>query len=77
MFPTSVRYTGVSISFQVAAILSGFFPLAAGSLLMLGDQSPVWVCVVLVAIASVSTAMVFKLSESKGISLGRLDEKVV
>lgn len=66
MFSTTVRYTGVSVSFQVAATISGIFPVVATSLLTLGDQSPVWVSFFILVIALLSTLMVFRMRESKG-----------
>ncbi|WP_129839821.1 MFS transporter [Streptomyces sp. RFCAC02] len=40
MFGTGVRYTGLSVAYQVSAILGGLTPLIAGSLLTLGGGRP-------------------------------------
>ncbi|UXF67271.1 MFS transporter [Rhodococcus qingshengii] len=66
MFSTPVRYTGVSMSFQIAAIISGLFPVVATSLLVLGDGSPVWVAVLVLIIALLSTLIVSRIRESSG-----------
>ena len=66
MFSTPVRYTGVSMSFQIAAIISGLFPVVATSLLLLGDGSPVWVAVLVLIIALLSTLIVSRIRESSG-----------
>ena len=75
MFSTSVRYTGVSVSFQTAAIISGVFPVVATSLLALDDQNPIWVSVFILVIALLSALMAIKMRESKGMRLGIANEK--
>ncbi|WP_342660257.1 Fosfomycin resistance protein AbaF [Rhodococcus ruber] len=69
MFTTPVRYTGVSMSFQIGAIISGLFPVVATSLLVLGDQRPVWVAVLVLVIALLSTLIVTRIRESSGTRL--------
>lgn len=42
LFPSAVRYTGVSMAYQIASLIGGFGPLVA-SLLIAGGLSPLWV----------------------------------
>jgi MFS family permease len=42
LFPSAMRYTGVSMAYQVASLIGGFGPLFA-TLLIAGGLSPLWV----------------------------------
>jgi MHS family shikimate/dehydroshikimate transporter-like MFS transporter len=42
LFPSAMRYTGVSMAYQIASLIGGFGPLVA-SLLIAGGLSPLWV----------------------------------
>ncbi|MFC4377686.1 MFS transporter [Nocardia halotolerans] len=57
MFPTQVRYTGVSIAYQSAALIgAGFTPLIASSLLVAFDGSSVALSAIIVATAALTLA---------------------
>nr|WP_243749986.1 MFS transporter [Nocardia ignorata] len=57
MFPTGVRYTGVSIAYQTAALVgAGFTPLIASSLLVAFDGSSVALSGIIVVTAALSLA---------------------
>ena len=58
MFTTEVRYTGVSLSYQVANIIAGFTPLLAGSLLALagGGRNIGLICAFVAGIALLAAA---------------------
>jgi len=74
MFPTRMRYSGVSLGYQVTSIVAGSLaPIIATALL---QQFSSWVPVaVYVAIACAITAVaVITLRETKGVSLLAVDE---
>ena len=74
MFPTRMRYSGVSLGYQVTSIIAGSLaPIIATALL---QQFSSWVPVaVYVAIACAITAVaVITLRETKGISLLAVDQ---
>ncbi len=54
LFGPTVRYTGLSIAYQVSAILGGFTPLVAAALLRTGGGAPWLVAAALAAIALLS-----------------------
>jgi MHS family shikimate/dehydroshikimate transporter-like MFS transporter len=54
MFDTRVRYTGLSLAYQVSAILGGLTPLIASILMALGGGSPWYVAAYLIAVALLS-----------------------
>lgn len=54
MFDTNVRYTGLSLAYQISAILGGMTPLIASVLLSLGDGKPWYVASYLMATALLS-----------------------
>lgn len=54
-FPAAIRYSGISISVQLAGILGGgFAPMIATKLLALGDGNPTWVSVYLISMAVIA-----------------------
>jgi MFS transporter, MHS family, shikimate and dehydroshikimate transport protein len=55
LFPSAVRYTGVSLCYQVATLVGGFGPLVA-SLLFADGASPLWITGLLVVGMLVSLA---------------------
>jgi MFS transporter, MHS family, shikimate and dehydroshikimate transport protein len=55
MFGTNVRYSGLSLAYQVSAALGGFTPLIATSLLAWNDGKPWYVAIYLMIIAIIST----------------------
>ena len=54
LFGPTVRYTGLSIAYQVSAIIGGFTPLVAATLLQLGGGTPWYVAGALAGIALLS-----------------------
>jgi MHS family shikimate/dehydroshikimate transporter-like MFS transporter len=76
MFPTAIRYTGISASYQLATIVAGFAPLAAGSLLELagGGRNIGWVAGLVVVIALVAAVAVWSGRESTGSDLRQVED---
>jgi metabolite-proton symporter len=70
LFATNVRYTGVTIGYQVgAALAGGSAPFLATWMLGRYDNSPVPVALYVIACAAVSVACVSRLSETRGTRL--------
>ncbi|AWK84934.1 MFS transporter [Azospirillum thermophilum] len=59
MFDTNVRYTGLSVAYQVSAIVGGMTPLFAASLLALGDGNPRYVVAYLAGVSAISCVCVW------------------
>lgn len=74
MFPTRMRYSGVSLGYQVTSIVAGSLaPIIAATLLRdYGSSSPV--AVYLLLACCVTIFAVFMLRETRGISLLDVDE---
>ena len=75
MFPTRMRYSGVSLGYQVTSILAGSLaPIIATALL---QQYKSWVPVAIyIAIACTITAVtVLTLRETRGLSLREVDSE--
>jgi MFS family permease len=74
MFPTRMRYSGVSLGYQVTSIVAGSLaPLIAVKLLDIYDSS-VPVAIYLAAACAVTLVAVFYTRETRGIDLESLDE---
>lgn len=75
MFPTRMRYSGVSLGYQVTSIVAGSMaPIIAAALLRVtGSWIPVAGYVVFAAL--VTLVAVFFLRETKGLDLGSIDEQ--
>jgi MFS family permease len=74
MFPTRMRYSGVSLGYQVTAIFAGSLaPIIAVKLLEIYDSS-VPIAVYLAAACTVTLVAVVVSRETKGIDLKSLDE---
>jgi MFS family permease len=74
MFPTRMRYSGVSLGYQVTAIVAGSLaPIIAVKLLEIYDSS-VPIAVYLAAACTVTLVAVVVSRETKGIDLKSLDE---
>ncbi|WP_104180401.1 MFS transporter [Arthrobacter sp. B0490] len=75
LFPTAVRYSGISIGYQMASILlAGFMPALAGALVLWTGGTHF---VVLIIIVSTAVAM-FSISfakETKDVDLANIDQK--
>jgi MFS family permease len=66
-FDTGVRYTGVSIGYQFAAVLGGgLAPLIGVGLLALADGSPVFVAAYMAAACLASAVAVWSAKETRG-----------
>lgn len=76
MFPTAVRYTGISAAYQLATILAGFTPLVAGALLALagGGRHIGWVALLVLVVSLIALAAVRSGRESVGSSLHEAHE---
>lgn len=75
MFPTRMRYSGVSLGYQVTSIVAGSMaPIIAAALLRASGS---WVPVAgyIVFAALVTLVAVYFLRESKGVDLGDIDER--
>jgi MFS family permease len=74
MFPTRMRYSGVSLGYQVTSIVAGSLaPLIAVKLLdIYGSSVPV--AIYLAAACAVTLVAVFYTRETRGIDLESLDE---
>jgi len=65
LFPSSVRYSGVSVVWQFGAMIaSGPFTVIAAALLIAGDSSYVWVAVYVAAMILVSVFALTKMPET-------------
>lgn len=67
MFPTRIRYSGVSIAYQSAALIgAGFTPMIAASLLAAFDGSSVPLSVIIAATAALALGALALTAETKG-----------
>jgi MFS family permease len=74
MFPTRMRYSGVSLGYQVTSIVAGSLaPIIAASLLSRYDSS-VPIAIYLALACLVTGVAVIAVRETKGISLESIDE---
>jgi metabolite-proton symporter len=73
MFPTRMRYTGISIGYQVTSIFAGALaPIIAGSLLAAyGNATPI--TVYLLAAIAISAIALWKARETRGLDYATLD----
>ncbi len=73
MFPTRMRYSGVSLGYQVTSILAGSLaPIIATALLKVyGSWVPVAIYVLIACLVTAGT--VLTLTETKGVSLRKID----
>ncbi len=73
MFPTRMRYSGVSLGYQVTALVAGSWaPLIATALLRsYGTSQPIAIYVAGAAAVSLAAALVMR--ETKGVSLAAID----
>jgi MFS transporter, MHS family, shikimate and dehydroshikimate transport protein len=75
MFGTATRYTGVSMSYQLASLLAGLSPLVASSLVAaLGvSTGVVWIVTGAAAVAVGGAAAVWAMGDTAGSSLHDAD----
>lgn len=73
MFPTRMRYSGVSVGYQVTSIFAGSLAPVIGTALLSKYHSWVPVAIYLAAVAPITLLAVWALPETKGSSLHGLD----
>ncbi|MEU9805714.1 MFS transporter [Mycobacterium sp. NPDC050853] len=73
MFPTRMRYSGVSVGYQVTSIFAGSLAPVIGTALLSRYHSWVPVAIYLAAVAPITLIAVWALPETKGSSLHELD----
>ncbi|MGH3724881.1 MAG: MFS transporter [Mycobacterium sp.] len=73
MFPTRMRYSGVSVGYQVTSIFAGSLAPVIGTALLSKYHSWVPVAIYLAAVAPITLIAVWTLPETKGSSLRELD----
>jgi MFS family permease len=73
MFPTRMRYSGVSLGYQVTSILAGSLAPIIASALLQQYKSWVPVAIYLVVACAITLIAVVTLKETKGISLRDVD----
>ncbi|MUM19087.1 MHS family MFS transporter [Mycobacterium sp. CBMA271] len=73
MFPTRMRYSGVSVGYQVTSIFAGSLAPVIGAALLSRYHSWVPVAIYLAAVAPITLIAVWALPETKGSSLHELD----
>lgn len=76
-FPTRMRYTGVSLGYQVTSIFAGSVAPFISTSLLRSYESWVPVACYLAVAAVISTVAVSFLTETKGIDLADLDTRPV
>lgn len=73
MFPTRMRYSGVSLGYQVTSIFAGSLAPIIATAILSGTGSWVGIAIYLAAAAAVTLVAVISLRETKGISLYEID----
>ncbi|WP_375154303.1 MFS transporter [Nocardia cyriacigeorgica] len=72
MFPTHIRYTGVSIAYQTAALIgAGFTPLIASTMLATFDGSSLPLSAIVAGTAALTLGALVVTAETKGRDLSR------
>jgi len=74
MFPTRMRYSGVSLGYQVTSIVAGSLAPIIATMLLSTYQSWVPVAIYLAISAAVTLVAVIALRETVGISLRSIDD---
>jgi len=75
MFPTRMRYSGVSLGYQVTGIVAGSWAPLIGTALLRAYDGWQAIAFYISAAAAVSLVAALLLRETKGISLHHLDER--
>ncbi|MDF9752919.1 hypothetical protein [Arthrobacter sp. ES3-54] len=74
LFSTRVRFSGVSIGYQIGSVLGGgLAPLVATALLAAGGGNPVWVVVYFLAVSAITIVATLKSPETKDRALGETE----
>lgn len=74
MFPTRMRYSGVSLGYQVTSIVAGSLAPVIATALLQGFGSWVPIAIYLAIAAAITFVAVISLRETRGISLHDVDE---
>src|SRR5690606_28223759 len=74
MVPTRMRYSGVSLGYQVTAIVAGSWAPLIGTALLRGTDSWMPIAWYIAAAGAVSLVAAVIMRESRGVSLAALDE---
>ena len=74
LFGTRVRYSGISVAFQLSAVLAGFTPTIATALLLLGGGEPWPVALFLIGISLFSFVCVTLLPETFRTDVSEMEE---
>jgi hypothetical protein len=75
MFPTRMRYSGVSLGYQVTAIFAGSWAPLIGTALLREYDDWLPIAFYILAAGAVSLASAIYMSESKGVSLLAIDRE--
>jgi len=75
MFPTRMRYSGVSLGYQVTAIVAGSWAPLIGTALLREYEAWQPIAIYILASATVSLIAALIMRESKGASLVAIDEE--
>ena len=73
MFPTRMRYSGVSFGYQVTSIIAGSLAPIIATTILSETGSWVGIAVYLLIAAAITLVAVFSMRETKGISLREID----
>jgi MFS family permease len=73
MFPTRMRYSGVSLGYQVTAIVAGSWAPLIGTALLRGTDSWTPIALYILAAAAVSLVAALMMRETRGASLVAID----
>jgi MFS family permease len=73
MFPTRMRYSGVSVGYQVTAIVAGSFAPIIATFLLRNTGSSVPIAVYLAIAAAISLVALFFTKETRGVDLMDVD----
>ena len=72
LFPTAVRYSGISIGYQALSVLAGFIPALAASLI-LWSGGATWPLIALVVLSALTAFIaVSTVTETKDVNLGNV-----
>ncbi|MDR3591694.1 MAG: MFS transporter [Negativicutes bacterium] len=75
LFGTRVRYSGISVAYQVSSIMGGFTPLIATALLAADNGQPWYVATFLLSIALISFISAYLASETFREDIAEIEER--
>ncbi|MGO1831242.1 MAG: MFS transporter, partial [Brevibacterium yomogidense] len=73
MFPTRMRYSGVSLGYQVTAIVAGSFAPIIATALLSATGSSIPIAIYLAAAAAISLVALYFTKETRGVDLVDVD----